>query len=452
MERKPAITPLDAWITAKIGLVTEESLPERLARYQLARLNETIAWAKGGSPFYRRLYAAHGLRPLANLGELASYPLISSKEVAEQGGRMLCVSQSIVERIVTLQTSGTTGAPKRIFFTREDQAETSAFFACGVSTFARDGEKAMILLPGDKPGSVGALLVEGLPKIRVQPVLYGLADEAAGAVQALEREQAEILIGIPVQLLAMAYYWEQKQTMQWKPSAVLLSTDYVPVAVAETLRRIWGCRVYAHYGMTEMGLGGGIECDVHDGYHLRETDLYFEIVDPVSGTIMPDGEYGEVVFTTLTRRGMPLIRYRTGDISRMITEPCLCGSQLRRLETIRTRKNTAVSLASGSLSMADLDEVLFRLPQVIDFTAVLLSGREKKRLKLALLVAPGAQLPDAAEVLQAVRTLPAIKEAEKRGKLILQLAFRFGWRIKPGKRRIYETEGEEMGKTYDDPY
>lgn len=451
MEYNPAITPLDAWITAKIDLMTEEPLTDKLARYQLARLNETIAWAKSRSPFYRRLYATNRLRPLVSLAELASYPLISAQEVAEHGMQMLCVSQSHVERIVTLQTSGTTGTPKRIFFTKDDQNETSAFFACGVSTFAKDGQKAMIFLPGDKPGSVGALLQKGLPQIGVRPILYGLADETADAVQALEREQTGILIGIPVQILAMAYYWENSQAVQWKPSAVLLSTDYVPVAVAETLRRIWGCRVYAHYGMTEMGLGGGIECDAHDGYHLRETDLYFEIVDPVSGAVMPDGEYGEVVFTTLTRRGMPLIRYRTGDISRMITEPCLCGSQLRRLETIRTRKNTAVSLASGSLTMADLDEVLFRLPQVIDFTAAL-SGRERKRLKLVLLVAPGAQLPDAAVVLQAVRTLSVIKEAEKRGDLILQLAFRFGWRIKPGKRRIYEKEGEEMGKTYDEPY
>lgn len=451
MEYNPAITPLDAWITAKIDLMTEEPLTDKLARYQLARLNETIAWAKSRSPFYRRLYATNRLRPLVSLAELASYPLISAQEVAEHGMQMLCVSQSHVERIVTLQTSGTTGTPKRIFFTKDDQNETSAFFSCGVSTFAKEGQKAMIFLPSDKPGSVGALLQKGLPQIGVRPILYGLVDEAADAVQALEREQTGILIGIPVQILAMAYYWENSQTVQWKPSAVLLSTDYVPVAVAETLRCIWGCRVYAHYGMTEMGLGGGIECDAHDGYHLRETDLYFEIVDSVSGAVMPDGEYGEVVFTTLTRRGMPLIRYRTGDISRMITEPCLCGSQLRRLETIRTRKNTAVSLASGSLTMADLDEVLFRLPQVIDFTAAL-SGRERKRLKLALLVAPGAQLPEAAAVLQAVRTLSVIKEAEKRGNLILQLAFRFGWRIKPGKRRIYETEGAEMGQNYDEPY
>ena len=451
MEREQATTPLDAWIAGKIGLVAGESLSEQLARYQLARLNETIARAKRGSPFYRRLYAVNGLRPLVSLGDLASYPLLSSQEVAGQGIQMLCVSQSQVERIVTLQSSGTTGVPKRVFFTKEDQEETRDFFACGVSTFAKKGDKALILLPGDKPGSVGALLQEGLPRIGVRPVLYGLAEAAAGAVQALVKEKADILIGIPVQVLAMAYYWERNQATQWKPGAVLLSTDYVPAAISETLQRIWGCKVYAHYGMTEMGLGGGIECAAHNGYHLREADLYFEIIDPVSGCVMPDGAYGEVVFTTLTRKGMPLIRYRTGDLSRIITEPCACGSRLRRLEAVRTRKNTAVPLAGGFLTMAELDEVLFRLPDVIDFTAQL-SGGTKKRLKLALLVAPDADLPDAASALQALRALPLIKEAEKGGKLILQLAFRCGWRVKLGKRRIEEAESAEKGKTYDEPY
>ena len=82
--------------------------------------------------------------------------------------------------------------------------------------------------------------------------------------------------------------------------------------MVKTLRTVWGGDVYNHYGTTEMGLGGGVECAAHRGYHLREADLYFEIVDPLTGEHVEDGEFGEVVFTTLTREGMPLIRYRMG--------------------------------------------------------------------------------------------------------------------------------------------
>jgi phenylacetate-CoA ligase len=101
------------------------------------------------------------------------------------------------------------------------------------------------------------------------------------------------------------------------------------------------------YGMTEMVFGGAVQCEARSGYHMREADLYFEIVDPVRGHSVPDGEIGEIVFTTLTRIGMPLIRYRTGDLSRFIPEPCPCGSSLRRLDKIAGRIASAACLAGS---------------------------------------------------------------------------------------------------------
>jgi phenylacetate-coenzyme A ligase PaaK-like adenylate-forming protein len=90
--------------------------------------------------------------------------------------------------------------------------------------------------------------------------------------------------------------------------------------------------------MTEMGLGGAMACEERVGYHPREADLIFEIIDPQTGGPLPEGEVGEVVFTTLTRAAMPLIRYRTGDLSRWIPGNCPCGSVLKRLDRIADRK------------------------------------------------------------------------------------------------------------------
>ncbi len=105
--------------------------------------------------------------------------------------------------------------------------------------------------------------------------------------------------------------------------------------------------MFNHYGMTEMGLGGGVDCRALTGYHLREADLYFEIVDPVDGRPLPDGEPGEVVFTTLTRRGMPLIRYRTGDLARFLPGSCPCGTVLRRLDHVQGRLAGRVKVGGG---------------------------------------------------------------------------------------------------------
>lgn len=149
-----------------------------------------------------------------------------------------------------------------------------------------------------------------------------------------------------------------------------MSTDYVPQAIVQELIRAWGCKVFNHYGMTEMGLGGGIECEGFCGYHLREADLYIEIIDPGSGRPVLDGQLGEVVVTTLTRSAMPLIRYRTGDMSRFIPGLCACNTVLKRLELIKSRDRVYLT-QTDYLTMADFDEVLFALDNVLDFEVTL---------------------------------------------------------------------------------
>jgi phenylacetate-coenzyme A ligase PaaK-like adenylate-forming protein len=103
---------------------------------------------------------------------------------------------------------------------------------------------------------------------------------------------------------------------------------------------------------------------------MREADLYFEIVDPATGDRLKDGRYGEVVFTTLTRRGMPLLRYRTGDLARFLPDPCPCGTPLKRLDRVQGRIGTEVELKKGlRLTMQDLDEALFPIDGVLNYTA-----------------------------------------------------------------------------------
>jgi phenylacetate-coenzyme A ligase PaaK-like adenylate-forming protein len=119
-----------------------------------------------------------------------------------------------------------------------------------------------------------------------------------------------------------------------------------------------------------MGLGGGVECAARRGYHLREADLYFEVIDPLTGAAVPDGhaQRGEVVFSTLTRCGMPLIRYRTGDRSRFIPGHCPCGTQLKTLEKVSGRFSGTISVGDEVLSLPDFDEALFPIPGLLNFS------------------------------------------------------------------------------------
>jgi len=154
-------TPLEPWIAEKIGSSREGPFRESIERYQLARLQETLTRVRAGSPFYRRHLAAadgHNLHSLADLGRL---PFTTAEDVRRQPLAFLCVSQGEIERVVTLRSSGTTGESKRIFFTREDQELTVDFFRVGMSTLAGPGARVLILLPGERPGSVGGLLAAG---------------------------------------------------------------------------------------------------------------------------------------------------------------------------------------------------------------------------------------------------------------------------------------------------
>jgi len=450
MEGSP-MTPLEPWIAEKIGITEEKEkfAKEEIADYQLKRLNETVKRVRQCSPFYRRHLASCGAEPLTCLEDIAKYPLTSAEDIRQYAARFVCVSQSHINRVVTLKTSGTTGNPKRLFFTRFDQELTIDFFRCGMSTFTATNDTVMILLPGERPDSIGDLLRKAVQRIGALPIPYGFVADVSEAVSMMCQARSTCLVGAPVQILAMARYWGQWGQSRWQPQKVLLSTDYVPVVIARELQRIWNCEVYSHYGMTEMGLGGGIECRAHSGYHLREADLYFEIIDPVLLHPVPDGEYGEVVFTTLTRQGMPLIRYRTGDISRFIPGPCPCGSRLRRLEQIRTRKDGMICLGtSQKITMADLDEVVFALPEVIDFT-VRVFYEARVVLKVDVMIMPNIFWFDEYTVLQVLRKLPAIHSAEEKGELSLNVAIHKHGVLISGKRTIGIVHAEKESRSHE---
>ena len=421
MEGGIGVTPLEAWIRKKACLgrdLNGRFFVEALRAYQLRRLNEVIDYARRNTPFYRRHLAGLPAAPLSNLSQIAQIPFTTPVDLAKDPFRFLAVSQDEVARIVTLRTSGSTGDSKRIFFTEEDLDLTVDFFHHGMSTLVRPGQRVAILLPGELPDSVGDLLLRGLQRMDVQALVYGPVSEPLDAAEAIASFGAHCVVGIPTQVLAVARSHRGKAIGKGAIESVLLSTDYVPHAIAKILEEVWGCRVFNHYGMTEMGLGGGVECEALDGYHLREGDLYFEVVDHETGEACPDGATGEVVFTTLTRRGMPLIRYRTGDIARMIVPPCPCGSGLRRMDRVRGRWESVFPLSPDArLMLADMDEALFRLPGLLDYRVTLSEGRDGKfRLHIDVHRGHGNN-PTEHEVLRMLDQVVAIKQGVAGGRL-----------------------------------
>ncbi len=367
-------TPLDSWTGSKIRLEPGRTLTRKtLEAYQVKMLAQTIAYVREHSPFYRDFFSEMPKAPLSSLEELSAYPFTYPEDIKQDSMAFLCVSQDRVARAVTIESTGTTGRPKRLFFTDSDLELTVDFFHHGMSTLVSPGQKVLILMPGATLGSVGHLLKKGLARMDVEGVVHGPVRQEEDAVQDIIDQKIDTIVGIPVQVLGLARHEKSRTIPQGQIKSILLSTDYVPKAVVDTIENAWKCRVFQHYGMTEMGLGGAVECHAFCGYHPREADLLFEIVDPDTGQPLPEGEQGEVVFTTLTRTGMPLIRYRTGDIASFIPGPCPCGSILKRLSPVVGRKETAVHIGKKDLLLiSDLDEIIFSIPNVKDYLAQVL--------------------------------------------------------------------------------
>ncbi|MGD9162420.1 MAG: AMP-binding protein [Desulfobacteraceae bacterium] len=364
------ITPLEEWIAHKTGMSGQLELKE-LREYQFENFRKTLAYVKKNSRFYKTHLSRVDPDEIHDKEDIARLPLTTPEDIASDPNSFLCVSPREVGRIVTLGTSGTMGTPKRIFFTKEDQELTMDFFHHGMTTMVGGQDIVMICMPGVTSGSIGDLLKQGLARFGCKSVIYGPIKDYAHALDSILDEKITSIVGIPSQVASLARM-SGNITFNSSLKTVLLSADYVPVSATRAIESAWGVSVYEHYGMTETGLGGGVACEAREGYHLREADLLFEIVDPESGLHIRDGEYGEVVFSTLTRQGMPLIRYRTGDRARFLTERCPCGTLLRRLDRITGRLTEPARLMDGNtLSITQLDEALYKEPSVFTYAAEL---------------------------------------------------------------------------------
>jgi phenylacetate-coenzyme A ligase PaaK-like adenylate-forming protein len=369
------ISTLDSWINKKIAVPAAADPLRRvdLEAWQVDQFNRTLALAREKSPFYRQLMK-QAPDKISSLAEICLFPFTSQADLSAFPQRFVCVSQDEVERVVTLFSSGTSGEAKRVYFSAADQELTIDFFGVGMSNLTRPGERVLILFPGERPGGIGDLLRRGLIRCGRVPVPSGMVDDPKAVLAIMHAQRIDCLAGSPTQILGLAV---RSAAAGFAPRTVLLSADYVPGALVKRIQQAWNCEVYNHYGSTEMGLGGGVECEVQRGCHLREADLLFEIIDPRSGSLLPEGEYGEVVFSTLTRQAMPLIRYRTGDQARFLPGACPCGSALRTMEKVQGRYSAFILVGDRSLKLADFDEALFPLADLLNFT-VTVEGRRAR--------------------------------------------------------------------------
>ena len=339
---------LDQWICHVEGI--PELTREILEEIQLRRLNQVLTALRARGGFYRNLPDK-----LNTLQELKALPFTTAEDIAAAPMQFLLVSQSEVSRIISGATSGTTGPAKRVFYTAKDTEHTVGFFAAGISEMLSEGEKCCIVFPFSGPFGLGDLIARAVERLGAVPIKAGFGQTWGELIAIVKETRPEAYIGFPVILLSLVRMYGEDFPIK----RALVSGDACPKGVMEELEKALGSKLYPHYGSRECALGGAVTCPAFEGMHLRENHIIPEIIDE-NGNVLPDGEYGELVITTIGSEAMPLIRYRTGDYTRILPQ-CPCGGITKRLDTVSRRE--------GSISIEELDSKLFRLPTLADYRA-----------------------------------------------------------------------------------
>ena len=395
--------------------------------YRLHKLQSTLLYAGANSSFYREQFRKAGVAPedIRSLADIVKLPFTEPEQIAASPFRFLCMSRSKIARIHTFVTSGTTGPRKKIFWTQSDIDRIVRFIAAGIGTVAARGDVVNVWLPTGLPYGQSDLLSRGVKKIGARPVLASMDVSSADHLRLIKESRVTVIFGSTRRIVRLTRELERSHDLSsLGVHTLFLTSEYLPAGMRARLQKTWNCRVSTHYGLTEMGLGVAVECEAGDGYHFNEADILVEIIDPETGLPSVPGSDGELVFTTLSREAMPLIRYRTRDISRLISEACSCGAKaLGKFAAVKKRIGVITRIAGGEeIYPALFDEALMEMPGFIDWQAFTYrrndDGGECLRFRVELAEPKLEKIPEIEKRLLAV---PALARSIRTGAMITPL-------------------------------
>ena len=336
--------------------------PEQLRSVQLERMTRSLRHAYDNVPHYRRAFDEHGVHPddCRSLADLARFPFTVKSDLRDNYPfGMLAVPREQVRRIHA--SSGTTGQPTVVGYTENDVSMWSDVVARSIrAAGGRPGDVVHVAYGyGLFTGGLGAHYGAERLGCTVVPVSGGQTERQVRLIQDF---RPDVIMVTPSYMLALLDEFERQGV---DPTTTSLKVGVFGAEPwTEDLRREIEQRTDMHavdiYGLSEViGPGVASECvETKDGLHVWEDHFYPEIVDPQTGAVLPDGEYGELVFTSLTKEAMPIVRYRTRDLTRLLPGT---ARTMRRIEKITGRSDDMLILRGVNVFPTQVEELLLRV-------------------------------------------------------------------------------------------
>ncbi len=340
----------------------ETASVDELRATQVKRLKWSLKHAYDNVPFYRQSFAKAGVHPddIQTLADLAKLPFTTKADLRDNYPfGMLATPMSEIVRIHA--SSGTTGQPTVVGYTQSDIDVWSDVMARSIRAAggSRNDKVHVAYGYGLFTGGLGAHYGAERLGCAVIPMSGGQTEKQ---VQLIGDFEPDIIMVTPSYMLNIA---DEMERQGIDPHTLPLRTGIFGAepwtdSMRTALEKRLGIDALDIYGLSEvMGPGVGMEClETKDGPTIWEDHFYPEIIDPVSGDVLPDGEYGELVFTTLTKEGLPVIRYRTRDLTRLLPGT---ARPMRRIDKITGRSDDMLIIRGVNVFPTQIEEQLLKI-------------------------------------------------------------------------------------------
>jgi phenylacetate-CoA ligase len=350
----------------------EFSGPEAIRKVQEGLLHKHVLFLASQSPYYRALFKAQGIDAnKTTLDTLHSLPLTDKTALSLACDDFLAVPLTQIVDIVL--SSGTTGKPTKMMYTENDLRrlaynEELSFTSCGLT---RD-DVVLLTCTMDRCFIAGLAYFSGLRNLGAASVRNGMSS-LESHLEIIQRLKPTAIVGVPTFMLRLGQYMKS-QDVDPRGSGIkklicigepIRDRSLTFLRIGEALEQAWGAKIFSTYASSET-ITSFCECTAQQGGHLHPDLAVVEIVNE-QGEVLPPGHPGEVVMTPLAIEGMPLLRFKTGDISFIIDGPCACGRHSPRLGPILGRKKQMIKFRGTTLYPNSLYTVLDSFPGISEY-------------------------------------------------------------------------------------
>ena len=330
----------------------------QLTDKQLSQVDNQVKRLIRSGSYYGKVYEAAGITGCASREEFLKLPFSSKADL--RNAYPLGIQAVPDEEVVRIHSSsGTTGKPVIIPYTAKDVDDWATMFARCYEMAGITKKDRVQITPGYGLWTAGIGFQAGCEKLGAMAIPTGPGNTEK-QLQMMMDLKSTVITATSSYALLLA---EEINRRGIKDKIYLKKGVFGSERWSDKMRKYiheeLGVELYDIYGLTEIyGPGIGINCQYETGMHYWDDYVYIEIIDPVTGNPVPDGEEGEIVITTLVKEGAPLIRFRTHDISRIIPGECPCGSKYPRLDVIKGRSDDMFKVHGVNMFPSQVEEIL----------------------------------------------------------------------------------------------